>query len=171
MVNGTVVEQPEYTWQRIQTDRDGCVSFHRAVLDVAGMSVEPFRYVNYTAVSRRIDTIPFPSASDHMPIGIAWQKVRRGKCRGERGAPRMPHVPECVFEDTDFSDKLQEYTRAWSSNRPSGLEALEIFNRDVANMATNILRTKLIQARTTAHKFDVTFGTLDALTIAVGIVA
>ena len=79
MGHGTVMEQPEFTWEKIWTCRDGTVHYCREILDIAGCSIKGFMYINVLPCSSIVDNLPHPTASDHKPVSLSFQPARRLK--------------------------------------------------------------------------------------------
>ena len=111
--NASVVEQSDFTWQRLSTTNEGEQRYCKKILDVAGVAVDLRRY--FTATST-VANIPYKHASDHQPVSIVFAWTGRAKPARERGAPRIPFVPE--LDDADFSNEFNPEVERWKSSRP-----------------------------------------------------
>ena len=81
MGQGMVVQQPEFTWERVSQQRDGITEYCKQVLDVAGTAVDGLSYANYVARSICVQDLPFPNASDHRPVSLDFAEVRPARNR------------------------------------------------------------------------------------------
>ena len=153
--SGTIIEQSEFTWQRISTTANGERRFCKKVLDVAGTSLEGGRYVNFTAQSVVVPNMPYPHASDHQPVSLKFQDSRRAKPARERGAPRIPFAPEWLLDDEAFSKDFLVEVESWRASRPNGLAGIESFNRMFVSAASTHLQTKHVLAKSPQHQFDI----------------
>ena len=70
------------------------------VLDVGGISIDTMRYVCVNAVITGVKEIHVYHASDHLPVLITCTDVGPPKPKRQRGAPRLPYIPEwlCLCE-------------------------------------------------------------------------
>ena len=155
MGHGAVAEQAEFTWERVSRTREGNLSYCREVIDVAGISVPGFKYINVLASSSVIEKLPYPSASDHKPVSLVFRPVRRLKRTRDAGAPRLFNIPEWIADDTRFVQKLEEVICEWKLDRQPGLAGIEELNNLFAAEAKDFLRTTHVLARSTLHRFEV----------------
>ena len=153
--NGAVVEQSEFTWQRISHMANGEHHFCKKILDVAGMSVDEGRYLNFQATSTVVPNMPFEHASDHQSVSLVLQDSQKVKPARERGAPRIPFVPEWLLEDASFAKDFNSEVEPWRASRPSGLAGIESFNRLLVIASSSYLKTKHILAKSPQHQFDI----------------
>ena len=114
--NGAVVEQSGFTWQRISHMANGEHHFCKKILDVAGMSVDEGRYLNFKATSTVVPNMPFEHASDHQPVSLVFQDSQKVKPARERGAPRIPFVPEWLLEDASFAKGFNSKVEPWRAS-------------------------------------------------------
>ena len=118
---GTVVEQSEFTWQRISSTSNGETRYCKKILDIVGVSLDQGRYLNFSPQSAVVHDMPFPNASDHQPISLMFTDSGRTKPASERGAPKVPFVPEWLLADVEFSAHLTTHVESWKMSRPEGL--------------------------------------------------
>jgi hypothetical protein len=137
--------------------------FCKKILDVAGVSVEPGRYMNFTPQSTVVHDMPFPNASDHQPISLMFKESGRTRPARERGAPRIPFVPEWLLEDADFLADLAPRVDSWKVSRPEGLAGIESFNHLLVGTAGAFLATKHVLAKTAQHQFDIVAALLSTM--------
>jgi hypothetical protein len=129
--------------------------FCKKILDVAGMSVDEGRYLNFKATSTVVPNMPFEHASDHQPVSLVFQDSQKVKPARERGAPRIPFVPEWLLEDASFAKDFNSEVEPWRASRPSGLAGIESFNRLLVIASSSYLKTKNILAKSPQHQFDI----------------
>ena len=154
MGHGNVIDQPDFTWERIHRTGEG-LQYWKEVLDVAGVSIEPLRYINFLPVSKRVQTIPHPRASDHWPVSIEFQHGKKQRWQSERGAPKLPYIPEWLVSEPGFGVELAQLLEEWRSERSPGLRGIVEFSSRLAHLAKVFLTTHWIEAKTASHKFDI----------------
>jgi hypothetical protein len=99
--------------------------------------------------------MPFPNASDHQPISLMFTDSGRTKPASERGAPKVPFVPEWLLADVEFSAHLTTHVESWKMTRLEGLAGIESFNHLVVGTVGAYLITKQVVAKTPQHHFDI----------------
>ena len=102
-----------------------------------------------------VHTLPFPNASDHKPIALAFTDILTQRSKREAGAARIPYVPEWLFQERAFVEELESGFEAWKGGRARGLAGIEQFNDLVAATAKEFLATQQILAKTVQQKFDI----------------
>lgn len=106
-------------------------------------------------LSKHIDNVPHPRSSDHLPISLQLHQGRKQRWQSERGAPKLPYIPEWLLDHGVFRDEFRQFLESWKDCRAPGLQGLELFNRLLANSAKAFLQHQLLEARSASHKFDV----------------
>ena len=148
---GAVVEQCDFTWQRIARSRTGENSFCRKIL---GGSLNRL-YSELACSCTVVHTLPFPNASDHKPVALAFTDILTQRPKREAGAAPTPYVPEWLFQERAFVEELESGFEAWKGGRARGLAGIEQFNDLVAATAKEFLATQKILAKTVQQKFDI----------------
>ncbi len=139
--DGHVLEQPEFTWSRIQDRQDATYWYCRKILDVSGLVIDPLKHVNWRPESKVVPNMPFPHASDHCPIDLCFKPTNPLRPKRQQGAPRIPYIPDWLFECDDFMKDLSETVGAWKASRSRGLQGIEEFNEALAVSAKDYLKT------------------------------
>ena len=160
---GQLVHQPEFTWKR-EFYSEGRVYWHHARLDVAGTNVQPHPAAEWLAISRRENAIPHPTASDHQPVALAWLPKRQGGARRRGAAPAGTLVrrtlPEWLFQDERFREELDAAVADWKESRSHGVLGLMEFADLTHEHGSSFLRERMVEAKTTQHRLDVTIAML-----------
>ena len=118
---GAVVEQCDFTWQRIARSRTGENSFCRKILDVVGASIDYARNLHAAAHAMVVHTLPFPNASDHKPIALAFTDILTQRPKREAGAreslcTRMAVPRTCLRRGIGKRLRsLERWSCAWAS--------------------------------------------------------
>ena len=72
-------------------------------------------------------------------------------------------LPKWLADDADFLEFLDEWFEAWCSDRPHGLAGLQSFAAEVHERASWYMSSKLLQAKSAAHRLEVALAALPVL--------
>ena len=102
------VTQPTFTYRRQGRRQNGASFYLRETIDFVAVSFDPleWRACRWATVCR--DDVPYPGASDHLPVELRVAKARRD--RGREGATglgrRIKPIPEWIFDDPEFMEQI-----------------------------------------------------------------
>ena len=146
----------EHTFKRSGKDRGGEDWWVSRTLDFARGGIDPLKYAGYHEHVHVVRSVPFQTASDHLPVAVEWRKIAGRK----RFTPPNPinvnrSMPDWLMYDARFLDEVSEAVHTWTQTQSHGLAALVEFQDLAQACAKTYLDEQVCLAQTAAHKFDV----------------